>query len=909
VARPARLVYRGLARLLPASFRAGAGGELEAAAMACLDRERARWGVPGLAYGWLRVTADTAVAAVVLRWHAFARRGVVAGAGGGRGAGLEGFVDHLGRDVRQAWRTLRRQPGFAAVAVLTLALGLGANTAVFSVVHGVLWRPLPYPEPHQLHRITTRFPNQFDSPFPFSPPEFTEFRDHTRAYRSVGGYYIGAANLGAGTPERPVRALVTPELLPTLGVEPAHGRVFTVEDSRPGASDVAILTWALWQRLNGGDPAAIGRQVPINDVPAEIVGVMPPGFDIQDRRVEVLQPLTVDPAAFPTSRAEHYLYLIGRLADDVTAAQARADADRLQREWTTVIAPGAHAPNDDHHPLLIQPLDTELVAEARLPLLLLQGAVLLVLLVACANLASLFLARADSRLREYAVRTALGASGRQLFRHMLVEGLMLTVAGAAAGLVLARAGLGALLAVNPEAVPRAGEIGLDWTVLAFTTAAAGLAALAMTLVPFLRLRSPRLAAMASESGSRGVAGGRAAGRSLLVVAEVALAVTLVAGAGLLIRSVWNLTHVDVGFDRADLTAFSVVLPGASYDVPARAAFAGELTDRVRAIPGVERVATMTGLPPLRAANVTDTDFEHIPNERPHGEPPIENVDFYQTVSLDYIDTMGIRMATGRPFEARDVGGEPVVLINQTLADAFFPGRESLGARVKPPWGGGVLPWFTVVGVVQDVRQGGLGEAPGTELYFLSDQLVRVANRADTQRSVVVRSTRSTASLAPELRAAVAELDPRLPVIGLRSMDAVIDESIAEPRFLALLLSLFAGLALALAAVGTYGVLSFLVTERRREFGIRLALGAERRRILRLVVRRGMVLLVAGLAIGLAGAAMLGRLAETMLFGVTASDPLTLAGVAVVLLAVGLAACLVPASRATRVDPLTALRDA
>jgi predicted permease len=285
------------------------------------------------------------------------------------------------------------------------------------------------------------------------------------------------------------------------------------------------------------------------------------------------------------------------------------------------------------------------------------------------------------------------------------------------------------------------------------------------------------------------------------------------------------------------------------------------------------------------------------------------VDFYQTVSLDYIDTMGIRMATGRPFEARDVGGEPVVLINQTLADAFFPGRESLGARVKPPWGGGVLPWFTVVGVVQDVRQGGLGEAPGTELYFLSDQLVRVANRADTQRSVVVRSTRSTASLAPELRAAVAELDPRLPVIGLRSMDAVIDESIAEPRFLALLLSLFAGLALALAAVGTYGVLSFLVTERRREFGIRLALGAERRRILRLVVRRGMVLLVAGLAIGLAGAAMLGRLAETMLFGVTASDPLTLAGVAVVLLAVGLAACLVPASRATRVDPLTALRDA
>jgi predicted permease len=393
------------------------------------------------------------------------------------------------------------------------------------------------------------------------------------------------------------------------------------------------------------------------------------------------------------------------------------------------------------------------------------------------------------------------------------------------------------------------------------------------------------------------------------VAEVALAVTLVAGAGLLIRSVWNLTHVDVGFDRADLTAFSVVLPAASYDVPARAAFAADVMDRVRAIPGVERVAVMTGLPPLRSMNVTDTDFEHIPNGRPHGEPPIENVDFYQTVSLDYLDTMGIRMAAGRPFDARDVTGEPIVLINQTLADAFFSGRDPVGGRVKPPWGGGVLPWFTIVGVVQDVRQGGLGEAPGTELYFLADQLVRVANRADTQRYVVVRSTRSTASLAPELRAAVADLDPRLPVIGLRSMDAVIDESIAEPRFLTLLLSLFAALSLALAAVGTYGVLSYLVAERRREFGIRLALGAERRRILRVVMRRGMVLLASGLALGLAGAAMVGRLAETMLFGVTASDPMTLAGVALVMLVVGLAACLVPAWRATRVDPLTALRDA
>ena len=903
--------YRLFALLLPASFRTTAAAELEEAAGACVARERASRGRPGVAWAWVCIVADILVAAVVLRW-----RGRAAQPGHGsqpRRSRLEALMDHvneLSRDVRQAWRSLRRQPGFLGVAVLTLALGLGANTAVFSVVYGVLWRPLPYPEADRLLRVTSMFPQQFDSPFPLSLPEFVDVRDRMRVFDEVGAYYVGSVNLGADTPERVTRALVSPEVLPTLRVAPAVGRAFTPDDSRPGAADVAVLSWGTWQRLFSGVPDILGRTIRVNDVPNEIVGVMPEGFDLQDRRIGLLQPLTIDPATFATSRAEHYLYLVARLADGVTLAQAMEDADRLEREGDELSPAGAHdmhVLNSGHHPILIEPLAAELVADARQPLLLLQGAVLLVLFVACANLANLFLARADARRPEFAVRAALGASRPQLFRQMLAEGVLLAAVGAVAGVALAEGGLRALRAASPDVVPRAGEIGLDRTVLLFTTMAAAGTAVVMAIVPFARLSAPAPGALAGAS-TRTVTGGPARGRSLLVVAEVALAVLLVAGAGLLIRSVWNLTHVDVGFDRARLTAFSVVLPGATYDGQARAAFFDALRARVRAVPGVEAVASMSGLPPLRSMNVTDTDFEHIPNDRPHGEPPVENVDYYQTVSLGYVETMGITVTRGRAFEPHDAGGPPVALVNEMLVRTFFGDRDPIGARLKPPYGGFALPWFTIVGVVEDGKQGGMGASSGTELYLLVDQMSRLESAVNMQY-VVVRSDRPAASLAPELRAAVGALDPNLPIVGLRSMDDVIAESLAEPRFLSRLLSLFAAIALALAAIGTYGVLAYLVAERRREFGIRLALGADRRRILRLVVRRGLVLIGAGLVAGLAGSTLAARAAATLLFGVSASDPVTVAAVAGVILLVGLAACLVPAWRATRVDPLTALRDA
>lgn len=902
-----RAIYRLVARLLPSSFRAHADADLEAAAEACVARERARFGRAGVAWAWVRIVIDTIGSAVALRRQARARARLTSG--GARPPG--GFrMSGIGRDLARAWRALRRQPGFAAVAILTLALGLGANTAVFSVVYGVLWRPLPYPEPHRLLRVTSMFPQQFDSPFPLSVPEFVDIRDRMRAFDAIGAYYIGSVNLGAEVPERVVRGLVTHEVLPTLGVAPALGRAFTAADSQPGAADVAILSWGTWQRSFGGDPGVLGRIVRVSDTPTEVVGVLPEGFDIQDRRVALLQPLTIDPATFATSRAEHYLYLVGRLADGVTVQRAREDADRLQREGDArggETSHDVHVLDSGHHPILLEPLAAELVADARTPLLLLQGAVLLVLLVACANLANLFLARADARVREYAVRTALGASRPQLFRQMLAEGVVLAAAGAIAGAALAEAGLRGLLATAPDVVPRAGEIALDRVVLGFTTAAAIATALVMAVVPFARLRTPSLARVIASAGTRASAGG-ARWRSLLVVSEVALAVLLVTGAGLLIRSVWNLTHVDVGFDRANLTTFSVVLPGATYDGPGRASFFERLRDRVGAIAGVEAVATMSGLPPLRSMNVTDTDFEHIPNDRPHGQPPIENVEYYQTVSLGYVETMGIEVARGRPFEPADAGGPPVALVNEALVRAFFPDRDPIGQRVKPPYGGFTLPWFTIVGVVRDGKQGGLGESSGTELYLLVDQMRRLESAVNMQH-VVVRSARSAVSLAPDLRAAVGALDPNLPVVGLRSMDDVIAESVAEPRFLSRLLALFAAVALALAAIGTYGVLACLVAERRREFGIRLALGAERGRVLRLVVRRGLVLIGAGLVAGLAGSTLAARAVGTLLFGVSASDPVTLAAVAGVILLVGLTACLVPAWRATRVDPLTALRDA
>jgi putative ABC transport system permease protein len=801
-----RACYRQLARLLPRPVRDPAhGAALEDTAMACLARERARLGPAGLAYGWSRLVADLLVTAVLARRAARSpdRVRVHIDELPNRQKGSSAMMDAFRKDLRYALRSLRRQPAFTAITVLTLALGIGANTAVFSVVNGVLLRPLPYPQPDRLQYVTSQFPTLGFQQFWVSLPEFVEFRDNNQAFESVGAYSVGSVNLNTTPPSRPVSAVVTAELMPTLNVAPIRGRWFTVEDTLPNAPPVAILSYELWQRAFGGDAAIVGQNVQIDSGSEQIVGIMPRGYDVHDSKIEIWRPLTIDPSTFPNRRGGHFLYLVGRLKDGVKPAQAQADVDRLLAQWRTIV-PQGHVPNTQGHRIRMDPLRDDIIGNVRLALLVLQAAVGFVLLIACANLANLLVARADSRMREYGVRAALGATRGRLFGQLLVEGLVLTIAAAAVGIALAYGGLQALISVNPDAIPRTAEIALDLRVLGFTLGVAVLTGLVFALVPLLHVGSVRASQAIRESSARTTAGAaRVWLRSALVVGEVALAVTLVVGAGLLVRSFINLTRVDMGFNRSGLTTFGVVLPGVKYNPTQRVDFYDRLSTRLRGLPGVQSVAAMSGLPPLRNVNANDTDFEHIPNNRQPGDGPSENVDFYQFVSAAYTETMAIPVVRGRGFQPSDIGGEPVAMVNESLVKKFFGDRDPIGAHVKAGFGD-QLPWMSIVGVLKDVKQGGVAEAAGTELYMLTDQQPRIRNFAPGQMNFVVRSTLPLAQLSPSYRQAVQELDPTLPLVRLRSMDTVVDDAIARPRFLTVLLAVFAGLALALAAVGRTG---------------------------------------------------------------------------------------------------------
>ena len=911
-----RVCYRALLRLLPADVRAADGAVLEDAAVACLAREHNRAGVAGLFVAWARLAADVAATGWALRRSrrrdattAFDPLDLIPDAHQPRTQGaLERNMDAFRKDLRYALRSLRRQPGFTLVTLLTLALGIGANTAVFSVVNGVLLRPLPYPQSDRLEYITTQFPTLGFDQFWMSIPEYIDFRTHNQAFASVGGYSVQAVNLDTTPPTRPVAALVTPDLMPTLGVQPLRGRMFSAEDSVPNAAPVAILSWELWQRAYAGDESVLNRMVQINNRSTQIVGIMPRGYDVHDSKAEIWVPVTINPQLFPNTRGNHFLYLVGRLKDGVTRGQAQADIDRLLEQWRQII-PQGHVPTPTNHRVRMDPLQEDIVGTIRQALLILQTAVGFVLLIACANLANLLIARADTRTREYAVRAALGATRGRLFRQLLTEGLVLTTASAVVGIALAYGGLSTLLAINPDGIPRTADIRVDRTVLGFTLIVAVITGLIFALVPLVHLGTMRASQVVRESGSRTTAGAaRMWVRAGLVVAEVALAVLLVVGAGLLIRSFMNLMRSDMGFDRAGLTTFALVLPAPKYNAMQRLAFYTDLSDQIRALPGVHSVAAMSGLPPLRNVNANDTDFEHIPNNLPPGEGVPQNVDYWQFVSVGYADTMGIPVIAGRGFADSDRNSEPVALVNEALVRKFFKDMNPIGARVKPGFGD-ALPWMTIVGVLKDVKQGGVAEEAGTELYMLIDQVARVQANGLGNMNIVVRASRPLDSLAGDYRRLVQAADSTLPLIRMRSMDDVVTDAVAQPRFLTTLLSVFAGLALLLAAVGTYGILSYLVSERKQEIGIRMALGADRSGILGLIMSRGLVLCAMGLVIGLAASVALTRVMASLLFNVTPTDPLTLAVVAGVMIAVAAAACFVPAWRATKVDPLTVLRDA
>ena len=809
------------------------------------------------------------------------------------------------QDLLYALRHLRKNPGYALVTVLTLALGIGANTAIFSVVNGVILKPLPYPDPSRLVFITSQFPGLGFDQFWVSAPEFLEFRERNQSFQDVGGYRGGAVNLGtADQPRRVNSALITSELMPVLGVAPIRGRQFTRADTLPGAEDVAVLSSEIWQAAFGGDESVIGRVIPIDGTPTRIVGIMPPGYDIHDVKAQVWLPLTLDPAN-PGNRGGHFLYLVGRLKDGVGMAQANADVERMLQQWSQLNR-DTHVPSQTGHRIRLDGLQDDLVGGIRTALFVLQGAVAFVLLIACANLANLLLARAESRQKEFAIRSALGAGRWRLLRQFLTEGVVLALIGGVVGAAIGFAGLRALVASSPDSIPRSTEIALDPVVLLFTVVVSVLTGLLFGMAPLLQLREQAVTVSLKESGQRTTAGSaRARVRGGLVMAEVALAVVLVIGAGLLLRSFWNLMTFDAGFNRNRLVTFGIVLTGQTYRTPESVVdFFSRLTGRLSEQPGVQGVAAMTGLPPVRQVNANDTDFEGY-TAPPEG--PAENIDYYQTVTRDYLKTMGIALVDGRDFAPSDVAGGPVVLVNETLAKTFFKKESPIGKRLKPGFGPKV-PWFTIVGVVDDVKQGGVSAKTGTELYFFNEQGPSAVQFAPRNMNIVLRTALPLESVAPLIRRIVQSMDPTLPVVKLRTMEEVFAESVSRPRFLAQLLGVFAGLALMLAAIGTYGILWYSVSERRREIGIHMALGATRANVLGMVLGQGLRLTAVGLVIGLAASFGLTRVLQAQLFNVRPSDPATIASVAAFIALVAFAACYIPASRATRVDPMVVLRD-
>ena len=816
------------------------------------------------------------------------------------------MIENAGRDLRHGIRLLRRSPGFAGIAVVTIALGIGATSAIFSVINGVALKPLPYPAPRRLVFITSQFPTLGFDKFWVSPPEFLELRERTKSYSDIAAYRTSAVNVSEGTrPERVNALFVTSNMFDVLGVRPRLGRAFTHEEDVPNVEPVVVLSDNLWKRAYGGESSILGKQVEIQGRKRTVVGVAPPGLDLHDARADVWLPMGLDPAN-RQNRGSHFLYLVGRLKPDVSRGQAESELLTQMRQWGR-LNPGTHVPNDSTHRLQLAPLRDEVIGNVSRALWILQGAVVLVLLIACANVANLLLVRAEGRHKEFAIRTALGAGRGRILRQFMAEGFVLTVVGAALGLMLAHWGLTSLLAANPESIPRSAEIVIDPRVLLFTSVIAILTATIFGLAPLLHLSQSAVAAAIKEGGARSTASvTRNRVRRGLVAAEIALAVMLVVGAGLLMRSFRNLTTVDAGFDARNVVTFGVFLPAATYPQAARRAqFADELARKLHAIPGVSEVAAMTGLPPNRQVNANDTDLEKVPMGP--GLPP-GNIDYYNTTTARYFETMKIPILKGRGFNSGDVAGTGVAVINETMAKRFYSNTDPIGRRVRPSGPSDTLPWFTIVGVAKDVKQGGLDQKVGTEVYFNLEQGPRINGFGPTSFNFVVRSSRSAESLAPLIQSAVRTMDPGLPVVQLRSMEAVFGDSVSRQRFLSLLLGIFAAVALMLAAIGTYGVLSYLVTERQREIGIRVALGASAGGIVRLVLRQGLSITAMGIVLGVVGALALARVTQSLLFGVSPTDPTTYLAVGGVILAVALLACMVPAQRAMRVDPLVAIRN-
>jgi putative ABC transport system permease protein len=812
-------------------------------------------------------------------------------------------------DLRYGTRILLRNPGFALAAVVCLALGIGATTAIFSVVNTVLLRPLPYVQPQRLVKIYSEFGN-----FPggglrrfwLSAPEYLDLKRDTKSWESLDGWVNGGANLtGQSQPVRVTASFITGGLLKSLGVTPALGRAITPEDDDPKAPAVVNISYGLWQRVFGGARDLVGKEVLFNGQKAVIIGVMPKEFSFPAGEVdppEVWAALQIDPAK-PGGRGSHFLYLLGRLKPNVTAQQAQAEFESLVKYQGETGSAKEHHFRPDGHTIVSYPFQSEVVSNVRPALLMLLGAVCFVLLIACVNVANLLLARAESRQREIAVRTAIGASTWRLLRQFIAEGILLSLLGAVLGLALAFAGLYTIKLTNAGSIPRASEIGVDGTVLLVTLLVSILTGVIFGLAPLLHLAVKNVHGLLKDAA--GSASGSTAAQNFrrgLVAFEIGSAMLLLICCGLMVRAFWKLQEVDIGLNARGVNSMRVTLPGAAYsDNQKIESLWSRLQERTMRLPGVQSAALVSGLPPQRRVNANDTEIEgFVP--KPGG--PIQNVDFYQSVSEGYFETMGIRLIEGRFFTASDAGGAPnVAIVNQTMARMFWGNDSPLGHRVRPS-GLNSQEWCTVVGVVADVKNAGIDKPTGSEIYLPYRQPYGAGRLG---MYVMLRGKNDSLDLAGAVRRELRDLDPTLPVSSVFSMEEVLSTAQSRPRFLTLLLTVFSGVALALALVGIYGVLSYLVARRSKEFGLRMALGAPRPHVLGLVLKQGAALALAGVAIGLLTALAFTRVMSSLLYGVKTIDPLTFIVMPLALAAVAMLASYVPARRATKVDPMVALR--
>ena len=795
-------------------------------------------------------------------------------------------------DLRHGVRLLLRTPGVSIVAVATLALGIGANTAIFSIIDDVLFRPLPYGEPD---RVVMVWEDASYLGFPRNTPapaNFLDWKARNRVFTDMAATRGAAANLtSGGPPEQVLGRRVTANFFDVLGVKPLAGRTFTEQEDRTGAP-VTLISYGLWQRRFGGSSSAVGSDVTMNGTARTVIGVMPADFSFRSESgspVEFWTPMQFTPAE-AASRGSHYLNVVARLRPDITIDQAREEmasiAAQLGREFPDT---------NGRVGAVVAPIRHDLLGNTRFALLVLMGAAGCVLLIACANLASLMLSRAVARRSEMAVRVALGAGTGRLVRQMVAEAMVLAAAGGLVGLIVAPAAMNLLAGLVPPMFPLTPAARLNPTLLMFTAGLSMLTGLVFSIVPAVHAARASLND-ALQQGGRSGAGGSTVTRDVLVVAQVAAALVLLVGAGLMIRTLANLQAADLGFRPAGLLTMRTTLPQTKYpDEPARLAFYDNVLRRVNALPGVERAAYVSMLPFMSQGNTTGFAIENRAVEQAQDA-------VFRTGTPQHLQLLGVQVLEGRILDERDGPGGPLAaVINETFARTYWPGTSPLGARIR--FGGVAAPWRTVVGVVKDVRERGFDQSAKPGAYVVYSQL----GNAWIPDVLAVRASGRLASLVAPIRDIVADVDREQPIAAIRTMEQIVDQAVVGRRQQMTLLAAFAGLALLLAAVGLYGVLSYAVTRRRREIGVRLALGASRPAVIGMIIRHGLLLTGAGLGAGFVLAWLVTRTMSTMLYDVAATDLATFAGVFAVLTAVAAAACALPALRASRLDPMEVLR--